>query len=97
MAIFGTMLIQSPACPLGGQSQTVNKLTQPMSREVEILKVFTLLSCIIEVIIGDQWADPSGTAMLGQPVTKPEQAPELHPLTKISLISKGAHGPRIRY
>ncbi len=44
-----------------------------------------------------QWADPSGTAMLGQPMTKPEQAPELYPLTKISLISKGAHGPRIRY
>ncbi len=47
--------------------------------------------------LAGQWADPSGTAMLGQPVTKPEQAPELHPLTKISLISKGAHGPRIRY
>ena len=44
-----------------------------------------------------QWANPSGTAMLGQPVTKPEQAPELHPLTKISLISKGGHAPRIRY
>ena len=40
-----------------------------------------------------QWADPSGTAVLGQPMTKPEQAPELYPLTKISLISKGAHGP----
>ena len=47
-------------------------------------------------IVG-KWADPGGTAMPGQPVTKPEQAPELHPLTKISLISKGAHGPRIRY
>ena len=44
-----------------------------------------------------QWADPSGTAMLGQPMTKPEQAPKLYPLTKISLISKGAHGPRVRY
>ena len=44
-----------------------------------------------------QWAAPSGTAMLGQPVTKPEQAPKLHPLTKISLISKGSHEPRIRY
>jgi len=44
-----------------------------------------------------QWADPSGTAMLGQPMTKPEQAPKLYPLTKISLISKGAHSPRIRY
>ena len=44
-----------------------------------------------------KWADPGGTAMPGQPVTEPEQAPELYPLTKISLISKGAHGPRIRY
>ena len=44
-----------------------------------------------------QWANPSGTAMLGQPVTKPEQAPNLHPLTKMRLISKGAHGSHIRY
>ena len=44
-----------------------------------------------------KWADPGGTAMPGQPVTEPEQAPELHPLTKISLISKGGHAPRIRY
>ena len=44
-----------------------------------------------------KWAGPSGTARLGQPATKPEQAPELHPLSKISLISKGAHGSRIRY
>ena len=44
-----------------------------------------------------KWANPSGTAMLGQPVTKLEQAPSLHPLTKMSLISKGAHGSRIRY
>ncbi len=55
------------------------------------------VSCLNISIIGDQWADPSGTAMLGQPVMKPEQAPEFHPLSKISLISKGAHGPRIRY
>ena len=48
------------------------------------------------VLVG-KWADPGGTAMPGQPVIEPEQAPELHPLTKISLISKGAHGPRIRY
>ena len=34
------------------------------------------------------WADPSGTAILGQPLTEPEQAPELYPLTKISLISR---------
>jgi hypothetical protein len=44
-----------------------------------------------------KWADPDGTAMSGQPVTEPEQAPELHPLTKISLISKRTHGSRIRY
>ena len=49
-----------------------------------------------KVLVGE-WADPGGTAMPGQPVTEPEQAPELSPLTKISLISKGAHGPRIRY
>ena len=42
-------------------------------------------------------SDPGGTAMPGQLVTRPEQAPEPHPLTKISLISKGTHGPRIRY
>ena len=35
--------------------------------------------------------------MPSQPMTEPEQAPELYPLTKISLISKRAHGPRIRY
>ena len=44
-----------------------------------------------------KWADPGGTAMPGQLVTEPEQAPELYPLTKISLISKRTHGPRIRY
>ena len=44
-----------------------------------------------------QWADPGGSAIPGQPVTEPEQAPELYPLTKISLISKGGHAPRIRY
>ena len=35
-----------------------------------------------------KWADPDGTAMSGQPVTEPEQAPELYPLTKISVISR---------
>ena len=35
--------------------------------------------------------------MPGQPVTEPEQAPELSPLIKISLISKRTHDPRIRY
>ena len=48
------------------------------------------------VLVG-KWADPGGTAMPGQPVTRPEQAPEPHPLAKISLISKRTHGPRIRY
>ena len=40
---------------------------------------------------------PGGTAIPGQPVTRLEQAPSPHPLTKMSLISKGTHGPRIRY
>ena len=44
-----------------------------------------------------KWADPDGTAMSGQPVTESEQAPDLHPLSKISLISKRTHGSRIRY
>ena len=55
-----------------------------------------LLRKEIEGWVG-KWADPDGTAMSGQPVTEPEQAPELHPLTKISLISKRTHGSRIRY
>jgi hypothetical protein len=41
--------------------------------------------------------NPGGTAMPGQLVIEPEQAPEVHPLAKISLIPKKAHGPRIRY
>ena len=53
--------------------------------------------CItLNPLVGSE-ADPSDTAMLGQPVIGPEQAPESNPLTKISLISKRAHGPRIRY
>ena len=47
--------------------------------------------------LAGKWAGPGGTAMLGQLVIRPEQAPEPHPLAKISLISKGTHGPRIRY
>ena len=47
--------------------------------------------------VSGEEADPSGTAMLGQPMTGPEQAPEPYPLTKICLISKGVHDPRIRY
>ena len=48
----------------------------------------------------DHWglcAGPSSTARLGRHLTESEQAPELYPLTKISLISKRTHGPRIRY
>ena len=55
-----------------------------------------LLHLSLFVLVG-KWADPGGTAMPGQPVTEPEQAPELYPLIKISLISKGGHAPRIRY
>ena len=60
---------------------------------------YTKLVCSVFVMYRElgKWADPGGTAMPGQPVTRPEQAPEPHPLAKISLISKGAHGPRIRY
>ena len=60
---------------------------------------YTKLVCPVIVTYRElgKWADPGGTAMPGQPVTRPEQAPEPHPLSKISLISKGAHGPRIRY
>ena len=36
-----------------------------------------------------QWSNQSDTAMPGQPLTRLEQAPELHPLTIIRLISKG--------
>jgi hypothetical protein len=42
-------------------------------------------------------ADPGGTAMPGQFMIEPEQAPELFPLAKLRLISRRAHGPRIRY
>ena len=44
-----------------------------------------------------KWAELSSTARLSQPVTKSEQAPALHPLAKMSLISKETHGLRIRY
>ena len=47
-------------------------------------------------LIGER-ADPGVTAMPGQLVTEPEQASELHPLTKISLILKRTDGPHIRY
>ena len=54
-------------------------------------------ACLDPWVLVGKWADPSGTAMLGQPMNESEQAPELIPLSKISLISKGTHGPRIRY
>jgi len=68
---------------------------------VMLILMATMLMLIVRladflVLVG-KWADPGGTAMPGQPATRPEQAPEPHPLAKISLISKGAHGPRIRY
>ena len=63
-----------------------------LSADVEDDDWDDLLGCLV-----GKWADPGGTAMPGQPATRPEQAPEPHPLAKISLISKGAHGPRIRY
>ena len=44
-----------------------------------------------------KWADPGGTAIPGQPMMKVEQAPTLHPRSKMCLISKRTHGPRIRY
>ena len=50
----------------------------------------------LESLVG-KWADPGGTAIPGQPVTEPEKALGTVSLTKTSLISKGTHGPRIRY
>ena len=58
--------------------------------------ISSLKFLLILLLLG-QWADPCGTAMPGQLVTEPEQAPQLYPLIKISLISKGEHAPRIRY
>ena len=60
---------------------------------------FTQFSHLVRLSL-DHWglcAGPSSTAKLGRHLTESEQAPELYPLTKISLISKGTHGPRIRY
>ena len=54
-------------------------------------------SCMALILLVGQWAGSSSTAMLGQPLTRPEQAPAPHPLSKISLIPKGAHGSHIRY
>ena len=63
----------------------------------QVSLIYILLNILYSPILSGEWADPGGTAMPGQLVTEPEQAPELHPLTKISLISKRPHGPRIRY
>ena len=60
-------------------------------------KIKVSLNIIFSPCLSGESADPGGTAMPGHLVTEPEQAPELHPLTKISLISKRTHGPRIRY
>ena len=51
---------------------------------------------VLQPLVGSE-PNPGGTAIPGQLVTETEQAPELYPLSKISLISKGAHGSRIRY
>ena len=50
----------------------------------------------MDLLVG-MCADPGGTAMPGQHVIVPEQAPEHHPLAKMSLISMEEHVPRIRY
>ena len=65
-------------------------------KSLNMLKLPHGLKAMVKVPQG-KWADLGGTAMPSQPVSKPEQAPELSPLAKISLISKEAHGPRIRY
>ena len=55
------------------------------------------MNWVVQIRSGDKWADPGGTAIPGQPVIRLEQAPSPYPLTKMSLISKGTHDPRIRY
>ena len=57
----------------------------------------TLMPSVGIFLLVGKRADPSGTAILGQPMNELEQAPELIPLSKISLISKETHGLRIRY
>ena len=57
----------------------------------------TLRMTLPVIMLAGKEADPGGTAIPGQPVTESEQAPDLYPLSKIRLISKGAHGSRIRY
>ncbi len=42
-------------------------------------------------------ADPRGTAIPGQPVAKAKQAPAIHRVPKISLISLIPSGDPIRY
>ena len=65
--------------------------------ELRFIHSHTVRAQTIYFWLVGMWAGPGGTAMPGQPVTEPEQAPELYPLLKISLISKGGHAPRIRY
>ncbi|KAF7266697.1 hypothetical protein GWI33_019989, partial [Rhynchophorus ferrugineus] len=45
----------------------------------------------------DKWADPCGTAMLGQPVTEAEQAPNLPSNSKNQFNILAPHAERIRY
>ena len=52
---------------------------------VLMVMVMVMMLDDLLVLVG-KWADPGGTAMPGQPATRPEQAPEPHPLAKISLI-----------
>ena len=66
-----------------------------------ILKSTLLATSLVfhrsKFMIGGKWADPGGTAIPGQPMMKVEQAPTLRPRSKMRLISKRTHGPRIRY
>ena len=62
-----------------------------MAGSILPLVVFAMMSIIhnggyLQELVG-KWADPGGTAMPGQPVTRPEQAPGPYPLAKISLIN----------
>lgn len=75
------------------------------SQKLKVLAHFLLcFPCTIADInfdsnmsIGAVGRSYSSTAMLGQTVKKPQQAPELHPLIEKSLISNGAHGSHTRY
>ena len=75
---------------LGVKQTTIRHHTA--QRYENIYKNCTQFATLFIISLVGKWADPGGTAMPGQ-----FEAPELHPLTKISLISKRAHGPRISY